>query len=242
MKNALKGMLDSKTVEKLLSVAVANEEGKDGTSGRLLLLAAIDSFHSPSRIPPQMPVPESVMPLKYTSGFSKTDLESLGWQELQIVPWTRWLINESKNRNLLTEDQDLTISPAFSVQVFGLLSKQWDTMSLSSKQTLVELLSAQTCMPTKLGMKKPGDSYFPSVRLFDDLPTVSSSLNVKEKVLTAFGVRKTVELGVVFGAYGLTRWIGIHRFDWGGCTKSTVEHTGRLEHHRRKDEEFDDRG
>lgn len=198
VKNASKGMLDAKTVEKLLSVAVANEDAQDGSSGRLLLLGAIDAFHSPSRIPPQMPVPETVMPLKYTSSFSKTDLESLGWQELQIVPWTRWLIAESKNRKVLTEDQDLTASPTFSAQVFSLLSKQWDAMSQSSKQTLIELLSAETVMPTKFGMRKPGDSYFPNVRLFDDLPIVTNLPNVKEKILTAFGVRKTVELGVVF--------------------------------------------
>lgn len=198
VKNASKGMLDAKTVEKLLSVAVANEDAKDGASGRLLLLGAIDSFHSPSRIPPHMPVPETVMPLKYTSSFAKTDLESLGWQELQIVPWMRWLLAESKDRKVLAEEQDLTASANFSAQIFGLLSKQWDAMSQSSKQTLVELLSPQTVMPTKFGMKKPGDSYFPNVKLFDDLPTVTNLPNVKEKILVAFGVRKTVELGMVF--------------------------------------------
>jgi len=202
VKNAAKGQLDSQVVSNLLSITVANEDPAgligDGSSGKLLMLGNIEYFHSPSRIPPSFPVPETVMPLKYTSSYSKHDLESLGWQELQIVPWMRWLITESKSRSLLREDQDLTASPVFSQQVFALLSKQWDSMSQSSKQTLVELLSPHSVVPTKFGMKKPGDAYFPNVKLFDDLPTITGFHGVKDKILTAFGVRKTVELGVVF--------------------------------------------
>lgn len=201
VKNSAKGQLDSQTVSRLLSITVANEDTadtKDISSGRLLMLGNIEYFHNPSRIPPSFPVPETVMPLKYTSSYSKHDLESLGWQELQIVPWMRWLITESKSRSLLSEDQDLTASPTFSAQVFALLSKQWDSMSQSSKQTLVELLSQHTVVPTKFGMKKPADAYFPNVKLFDDLPTITGFHNVKDKILIAFGVRKTVELGVVF--------------------------------------------
>lgn len=198
VKKAAKEQLDAQTVSRLLSITVANEDPVDGKAGRLLILGSIEYFHNPSRIPPNLPVPETVMPLKYTSSLTKRDLESLGWEELQLVPWMRWLISESANRQVLSADQDLTSSPTFSNQVFGLLSKQWDSMSQSSKQSLVELLSSQTVMPTKLGMKKPADSYFPNVRLFDDLPTITGFSGVKDKILTAFGVRKTVELGVVF--------------------------------------------
>ncbi|KAJ9654801.1 hypothetical protein H2198_006240 [Neophaeococcomyces mojaviensis] len=198
VKKAAKGQLDFETTRSLLSVAVANEDATDGSGGRLIMTGGIEYFHNPSRIPQNMPLPETVMPLKYTSSFSKSELESLGWEEFHIVPWMRWLIAESKNRSALREDQDLTSSPAFSSQIFPLLSKQWDSMSQSTKQTLVELLSSHTVVPTKLGMKKPGDAYFPGVKLFDDLPTIVGFNNVKDKVLTAFGVRKTVELGVVF--------------------------------------------
>jgi hypothetical protein len=53
-------------------------------------------------------------------------------------------------------------------------------------------------MPTKTGMRKPEDSYFPTVKLFDDLPTIKAFPGSKEKFLVALGVRKTVELPVVF--------------------------------------------
>lgn len=53
-------------------------------------------------------------------------------------------------------------------------------------------------MPTKFGLKKPGEAYLQHVKLFDDLPTVVSCQGVKEKFLTAIGVRRTVELDTIF--------------------------------------------
>jgi len=47
-------------------------------------------------------------------------------------------------------------------------------------------------------MKKPGEAFFASVKLFDDLPTVTSCPGVKEKFLAAIGVRKTVDLETIF--------------------------------------------
>jgi hypothetical protein len=47
-------------------------------------------------------------------------------------------------------------------------------------------------------MKIPSETYFPNVRLFDDLPIISGIQGVKEKVLLALGVRKTVELDTIF--------------------------------------------
>ena len=198
LKNAANGSLDQQTIQRLLSITVANEDSTDEGAGRLLMLGGVEYHHNPSRIPSHLPVPETVMPLKYTSGYSKVQIESLGWEELQLVPWMRWLITEAKNRAQLSAEQDLTASPTFSNQIFALISKQWDSMSQSTKQTLVEILSVQTVVPTKFGMKRPGDAYFSNVRLFDDLPNITGFSGVKDKVLMAFGVRKTVELGVVF--------------------------------------------
>jgi hypothetical protein len=193
-----KGQLDRGTINNLLAVAVANDESKDGSPSRVLVLGSIEYFMNPARIPIDLPVPPSVMPFRLTKNLSKVDLEALGWQELQIVPWLRWLLDEAGNRNVLESAQDITQSPAFSAQVLPVLSRQWESLSQSSRATIVELLSAQTIIPTKLGMKRPQEAYFPSVRLFDDLPVVTGLNGVKDKILLALGVRKTVELGVVF--------------------------------------------
>lgn len=193
-----KSQLDRGTINNLLAVAVANDESSDGAPSCVLVLGSIQFFMNPARIPTDMPVPPSVMPFRFTKNLSKANLEALGWQELQIVPWLRWLLDEAGNRNLLESAQDITQSAPFSSQVLPILSRQWDSLSQSSKATVVELLSPQTVIPTKLGMKKPQEAYFRGVKLFDDLPVITGLNGVKDKILLALGVRKTVELGVVF--------------------------------------------
>jgi hypothetical protein len=197
-KQSSKGQLDSDTVNNLLSVAVANDEAPNGTASRVLVLGSIQFFMSPTRIPTDLPVPATVMPFRYTKSLRASDMESFGWQELQVVTWVRFLIEESGNRSILPESQDITKSATFSAQVLPVISKQWDALSQSSKATLVELLRAHTIIPTKLGMRKPVESYFPSVKLFNDLPIIHGLQGVKDKVLLALGVRKTIELGLVF--------------------------------------------
>ncbi|KAL6243708.1 hypothetical protein RBB50_009141 [Rhinocladiella similis] len=197
-KQASRGQLDINTIKSLLFVAVVNNEDDGGGRTPFLQLGEMKHFLNASRTPVHLPIPPTVMPYKFTRNMSKNELESLGWEELQLVPWMRWLVTHSGNRQILTEDQDITTSAGFSSQVLPLLSKQWDSLSQSSKTSLIELLAKQTVMPTKFGMKKPGDSYFPHVKLFDDLPTIQGLGNVKDKFLVALGVRKTVELGVVF--------------------------------------------
>ena len=190
--------LDIGTIRNLLSVAVAHDDGEGAANGRLLLLGSIKHFLNASRIPADAPVPETVMPFKFTKSISKKDLENLGWQEFQMVPWARWLLEHAYDRNVLKETQNILVDASFSTHVLSILSKQWDTLSQSSKATLIEMMTARTIIPTKYGMKTPPESYFPSVKLFDDLPTVRGLSSVKDKFLYALGVRKTVELGVVF--------------------------------------------
>ena len=130
---------------------------------------------------------------------SKADLDALGWEDLHIVPWLKWLIEQIGGSGDLSQDHDITQSPKFASSVLPVLSKQWEgRLSQSSKATVTELMSARTTIPTKMGMRRPAESYFPSVKLFDDLPIVIGINSVKDKMLAAFGVRKTIEIGVVF--------------------------------------------
>lgn len=190
--------LETSTVRDLLSAAVAQEDTPSGGSQRILVLGSIQYFLNPVKIPSEMPLPTTVMPFRFTKNIAKKDLESLGWQELQIVPWIRWLLERAEDRAVLNSSQNIKTEPAFSAQVLLVLSKQWDSLSQSSKSSLADILSKETIIPTNCGMKKPPDAYFPSVKLFDDIPKVTGLPSVKDKFLQALGVRKTVELGVVF--------------------------------------------
>lgn len=195
---AVSGQLDSNSVKSLLRVAVANDEDKEGHPTRLIVFAEIVGFLNPHRIPADLPVPPSVMPFRFTKALSKPELEALGWVELQVVPWIRWLVTNAGDESVLQKEQNILKSPAFAGQVLPVLSKAWEILSSASREAVVDVLQPQTVIPTKLGMKQPTQTYFASVRLFDDLPVVHGLHGVKEKFLVALGVRKTVELGVIF--------------------------------------------
>ncbi|KAJ5394239.1 uncharacterized protein N7487_011880 [Penicillium crustosum] len=192
------GQLDRSSVQSLLRVAVANDEDKEGVPTRLIIFADITCFLNPQRIPAELPIPPSVMPFRFTKSLDKHQLEALGWVELQIVSWLSWIVKNCGDRNIFSIDQDITQSATFAGQVLPVLSKQWETLSPTSKQSIVAKLQPQTVIPTKLGMRQPEQTYFASVRLFDDLPVVHGLNGVKEKILVQLGVRKTVELGVIF--------------------------------------------
>ena len=178
--------IDETGIRSLLDVAVANDE-EDG-SGRVIVMAEMKHFLNVSRIPPEMPIPPNTLPFKFTRKINKLELEMLGFEDLHLIPWLRWLIENAGGRGELSTDQDITTSPAFAGSVLPIVSKQWEGLSQSSKSTVIELLTPRTVIPTKMGMRKPAESYFPSVKLFDDLPVVIGLHSVKDKFLTALNV------------------------------------------------------
>lgn len=187
---------DPNTIQSLLDSAVFSLDEKSD-SGRIIALSQIKTFLGGSRIPPNMPIPPSTIPFKFSTAIPRIHLESFGWEELTIVVWLRFLLEGVKSGEL-SQEHDLQKSPEFAASVLVVISKQWESLSQSSRATIVELFADKTVIPTKLGMKLPAESYFASVKLFDDLPTIEGLQGVKEKVLLAMGVRKTIELNYVF--------------------------------------------
>ncbi|KAK5676920.1 hypothetical protein LTS10_010684 [Elasticomyces elasticus] len=193
-----RGEHDASAIQALFdgTVASIDEAFVASSPSPVLQLGNIKTFVNVARIPAEMPAPPTAIPFRLTKGLNPKQLESIGWEELQIVPWLRYVI-ESDGRGF-GEGQSLTTTPGVASQVLPVVSKSWDGLSNSSKQTVIELLCPRTVVPTKLGMRLPAQAYFGSVRLFEDLPTIVGLQGVKEKFLGALGVRKTVELGVVF--------------------------------------------
>ncbi|KAI9788546.1 MAG: hypothetical protein M1835_002204 [Candelina submexicana] len=192
------GDINVTMIRSLLDVAVATLSDAGEGSGQVIVVGSIKYFINAARIPADLPAPSTAMPFRFTKNLPGSELEALGWEELQIVPWLRWLVENTGGQRDLTLENDLTGSPPFAAKVLPVLSKQWDSLSQSSKATIVELLASRTVIPTKRGMKRPAEAYFASVKLFDDLPVITSLHSVKDKFLVALGVRKTIELGVVF--------------------------------------------
>ncbi|KAI1419115.1 hypothetical protein F5Y12DRAFT_304470 [Xylaria sp. FL1777] len=194
-KKALQGELDLSSRNRLLDVAVAVVNKKDDRDqGDIIALGSIRNFMTAQKIPPDLPIPPTTIPFEYTKCCSIQELRALLWEPLDFSPWVNFLIETRSSRPL---DQDMTKSAEFATRILSVLSKGWDNQSQFQKDQIVSLLKAHTVMPTKLGMRKPTESFFPSVKLFDDLPTIECP-QLKEKLLSALGVRKTVDLETIF--------------------------------------------
>lgn len=184
--------LDPKGVRSLFDITVSNidiEPGKN--SGRILPLGAVTNYINASKISPTLPIPLETIPFAFSKAVPVRQLQRFGWNELSMVQWLRFMTRQPQ----LAE---LTTSETLATQVLSLTAKSWDQCDGASKEAIVGHLSPHRVMPTKAGMRQPSESYFPSVRLFEDLPTVKQFPGSKEKFLQALGVRKTVELSVVF--------------------------------------------
>ncbi|RDL35265.1 ATPase of HSP90 chaperone topoisomerase II kinase [Venustampulla echinocandica] len=193
-RKAASGDIDRATVQSLLDVAVAMTGDVDG-QGDVIALGSITNYLNVTKISAEAPIPPTTIPFKFTKASSIRELQCLGWDPLEIVPWLRYLIESNANR---PAEKSLTASTQFAAQVLQVLSKGWEELVPQSKDTVISLLAPIPIIPTKLGMKKPGEAFFANVRLFDDLPTVTSCPGVKEKFLAAIGVRKTVDLETIF--------------------------------------------
>ncbi|KAL6849422.1 hypothetical protein ACO1O0_008962 [Amphichorda felina] len=193
-KKSLSGELDPGSRNALLDVAVGSV-GEDDNQGEIIALGSIQNYLVPSQIPAHLPIPPTTIPLAFTVNSLAVELHALGWEPLGHIPWLKFILQTSSSK---PEEENLTKSPKFAVQVLTVLSRNWDNMNNNGQQTVASLLQTQTVMPTKFGMRKPGESFFPSVKLFDDLPVIEGCQKMKEKFLVAIGVRKTVDLETIF--------------------------------------------
>jgi hypothetical protein len=194
-KKALLGDIDGPTIHSLLDVAVATVVDEAQGQGDIITLGSIKNYLSVQKIPPEVPIPPTTISFQFTRSSSPSELQALGWEPLEIVPWLRFLVETNLSR---PRTESLTTDVSFAAQILLILSKAWDGLSQNSRATVVDLLKNVTVVPTRAGMKKPGEAFFASVKLFDDLPIVVSCPGVKEKFLAALGVRKTVDLETIF--------------------------------------------
>ncbi|KAL8670569.1 MAG: hypothetical protein Q9168_004897, partial [Polycauliona sp. 1 TL-2023] len=185
--------INQREIRAVLNATVASDD--EVAPPQIIALSEVKEFINPEKISPDMPVPASTIPFKYTKKLGKFDTDALGLRELDPLKWLQWLVD---SRGQLASEQDYETNPTFAANVLKALSKNWNVMSPDSKIQMTVLLDDQRIIPTKLGMKKPSETYFSSVKLFADLPVIVSLSNVKEVFLSALGVRKTLDIGLVF--------------------------------------------
>ena len=192
VKKKQQGTLSANVLRNLLDVAIVSLED------RLLATKGIRFFITISRIPADLPQPLDTIPFSCTKSLLKEELEQLGWEELQLPHWLNYIVEQAGGKGTLPVSQDITLSASFSAMILPVVSKSWEMLDPTSRDTIINLLRNRTIIPTRMGMKKPAEAYFASVKLFQDLPIVTGLNNVKEKFLVALGVRKTIELSLIF--------------------------------------------
>ncbi|OCF40369.1 hypothetical protein I317_05804 [Kwoniella heveanensis CBS 569] len=176
-------------------------------NGKILPLMTVQTYLKPhnASIPPDMPLPHHTIPHTITKDLKVNTIFSIfGWTELSILQYITFLVKPPmSNDSQASPETDIRVSSDFAEKVLGLLGRAWSNLA-ANQQTAVALeLKDVPCIPTKAGFKKPGEAYFEKNLLFDDLPTIAlpKGTAIKggmEKMLLAIGVRKTVDLQLVF--------------------------------------------
>ncbi|KAG8964408.1 hypothetical protein FRC03_001809 [Tulasnella sp. 419] len=181
---------------------------------RTIRLASIETFVSPKNvIPATLPLPPHTLPLSVSKNFEPDSLCSFfGWRDLDVVEWVEYLIAPAA-LDTLPEDENMTISAEFSERVLNIVAKMWSSISTARQTQMITLLRDKTVIPTRSGLKTPGESYFSNANVFQDLPIVAflSGTAIKgsiEKFLTSLGVMKHVDIHIVLDRM-------INTGDWG---------------------------
>jgi hypothetical protein len=172
-----------------------------GKDARVTPLSMVQYFINQRMIPLDGPLPNTLLPLSVTKHFTQEQLKSFGWQEFSILDWIRHIFRpDVMNAN---PTQDITKSPEWAERVLTVLARAWSSLSKESHEMIKAVLVEKSCIPTSSGLQKPELSYFSSANIFNDLPVVvfTSGGALKgnmEKLLFFIGVRKHVDLQVVF--------------------------------------------
>ncbi|KAJ6607773.1 hypothetical protein B0H10DRAFT_2070382 [Mycena sp. CBHHK59/15] len=180
--------------------------GKSGSAEeQIIQLSSIKTFMNPRTfIPLDGPLPSHLLPISVSKQLPSASIaSSFPWTELSVGEWLKHICNTTVRGAASPVDFNITLSAPWAERVLTVLMSAWPSISNNSKTEIAAILKDIPCIPTSGGLKVPEESYFVKADLFHDLPVVTlpSGMPVKtslEKVLQALGVRKHVDLQVVF--------------------------------------------
>ena len=162
----------------------------------------LNSKTGESIIPADGPLPSTLLPMSITSSFDPEVLASVfPWKQLSLADWLRHLTDPEVAA--ANAEFDVTNSASWAERVLSVLAEAWPSLPEAAQDDVIKVLNSKSCIPTSTGLKVPDQAYFPSVKLFRDLSiaTMPSGDTIEgnlEKVLQSLGVRKHVELQIIF--------------------------------------------
>ncbi|PKY20927.1 hypothetical protein RhiirB3_524661 [Rhizophagus irregularis] len=163
-------------------------------------LNTINYFLNPGIVPPNMDIPNDVLPYSISKNFKNhKDFETwFKWKELSLVNWARFIVGKP----------DLECNPDFARKVHSTLAKSLNNLSQNDKKIIHQLFEKKKCIPTKFGMKFPQNAYFQNVNILPFLPTIDfQKPSSVQALMELLGVRKVVELQLIFDRL-------LHEGDW----------------------------
>ncbi|KAI8369380.1 uncharacterized protein BYT42DRAFT_617411 [Radiomyces spectabilis] len=183
---ATRQSIDATSTRKFMEAAIVDCDGD-----KLLQLSGAKWWINPKIIPLDLPVPPDTLPFSISKRFMPTELaQYFNFSELSLLDWVQFIVNEP----------ELEMSPHFAEKILTIISRGYPHCSNKAQAEIAALLHQKKCIPTRFGMKLPEETYYPTVNLFDDLPIVrfENPRAVSEAFLSALGVRKHVDLQLVF--------------------------------------------
>ncbi|KAF8131205.1 hypothetical protein EV363DRAFT_1584042 [Boletus edulis] len=169
-------------------------------AGGVVRLSSITCFINPNvlglHIPPDGPLPLSLIPLDVSKSFDCEELTSFGLEEFTVVSWLQHI----SRPDVMSADEkyDFTRSTDWASRVLSALSRVWPQLPEDMQSEARKVFRNKPCIPTSKGLCCPECSYltednapFPHL----DLPIVScnSRFRVDMKIkrcLLFIGVRK----------------------------------------------------
>jgi hypothetical protein len=181
--------------------------------GNTLALSTIRTFLKPhppdiptDGIPTDGPLPADLLPLAVGENLDTKSLPlAFPWRELTTTDWIRHISDPSVCSQ--NAEFDINSSPPWAEKVLQVLARVWKSLPKRSQGEIVEALKNRTWIPTSSGMQTSEQSYLSNVAIiFHDLPVVtlpsSSPIEAQmEEALEALGVRKHVDLQVLFDRF-----------------------------------------
>lgn len=190
--STLAASLDRAALETLLRAAIIDAGSATINAGQ------ISTYSNPKYIPSNVPLPIDTLPSAISDAMKLDELKALRWNELGLIDWLDFIVHRHPMNGGAIE-KDINRDADFAIILLSSISRNFDALFADDRDRAVKLLQQRTCIPTRShGMQKPDQTYFNSVKMFDDLPLVLSMKGVKDKFLMALGVRKTVELDIIF--------------------------------------------
>lgn len=135
--------IDAQALTSLLSIAVVAFEAQSPP----VHLGNITHYAQPKNIPDGIPLPETCLPSLLTSQLNLNDLRLLGWSELLISAWLKFITANTRSVDNRNHAKRLATEPEFAISILSTVSKNFDALTTDDRSQVIAMLHDIPCIP-----------------------------------------------------------------------------------------------